>query len=279
MEPPRARVRLLAKSLLDPGSGALSASLDAGASSSSSSSAGNAARTSPLRRSPRRPLYNNGFNAGSTPQKKPCTSGPAAQVVNLDASTSRLRTCHQINTLFRSQPSFSHAEALASEFFKLAATNSRCSTGGDDPTCVGSSPPLHMPLLEAILDTLEDSSELAHVPCEVLANFALYAPFRQAMVVGEAAEIVLALLRATRVGRVRLDSSLSERRESHDRGKNTVTAQRDNKAGANSEVLLASVATDLLLDLVETDGSAKWFPLSLKKRVASQLSKQGTIPN
>ena len=136
-----------------------------------------------------------------------------------------------------------------------------------------------MPLLEAILDTLEDSSELAHVPCEVLANFALCAPFRRAMVIGEAVEIVLALLRATRVGRVRLDSSLSERREPQGTGKNAVTAQQDSKAGANSEVLLASVATDLLLDLLGTDGSAKWFPLSLKKRIASQLSKQGTSPN
>ena len=43
--------------------------------------------------------------------------------------------------------------------------------------------------------------------------------------------------------------------------------------GSAPKLLLACVAADLLVDLVETDGSAAWFPPSLKERIVAQLNK------
>ena len=291
---PRARVRLLAGYLLDP------------ASAAASGTSGGADR------SPRLPLYNNGFHAGTTPQqqkkkkKKTVGGGGTAKyaaaamttAVALDASTSRLKTCHQINTLFRSQPSFAHAEALAAEFYALAASEPPQPSAGGAP-----SPPLPpplppppppppplLPLLEAVLDTLEDAGELAHVPCEVLANMSLHAPFRQAMVVGEAAEMVLALLRATRVqGAVQRGQRHAQEQIilDHGGGNDETTMMTKAKAkavtrtdgsdmdadGPTPKLLLACVAADLLVDLVETHGDAAWFPSSLKERIVAQLNK------
>lgn len=266
--PPRARVRLLVGSLLK--SGSTTSAADAEASFSAVRT--NASTRSPRPRAPRKPIYNNGFTIGSTPRKGANASDIATPGTALDASTSRLATCHQINTLFRSQPSFADAEELAEEFFKLATTKLQSSCDVDKGVSRTSPTPLSLPLLESVLDALGDSGELAHVPCEV-ANFSLHAPFRRAMILGEAAEIVLALLCATRVQRDGIGWRRFEKLENQCQGQNNSPEWRDHRFEADSKLLLASVAAGLLMDLVETDGSAKWFPTSLKERITVQLSK------
>lgn len=279
---PSARVRMLAGFLLEPASATPAAASAAVAQQDAEDSARS--------RSPRRPVYDNGFHAGRTPHKsqqspqkktrqkktpqkkdRPSAGAASAHVAKLDATTSRLKICHQINTLFRSQPSFASAEVLAAEFYAVATSTSQPTA--DTALPPRAAPPL--PLLEAVLDALEESGELAHVPCEVLANLSLHAPFRRAMAVGEAAEIVLALLRATGLRDVvRRGGRQSQKQIDRGSGDGTTTNEDVGDVdGSAPKLLLACVAADLLADLVETDGSAAWFPPSLKERIVAQLNK------
>ena len=258
--------------------------------------------------SPRRPIYNNGFNAGKVltresnslaKKKKPSSvnASPRNHTSKenppaLDALSSKLVCCHQINTLFRSQSSFADAEVLASEFYALAACGnpsrvfkSQGKLPSDDAApmpCFDSIVEAehldkHLPFLEAILDTLEESAELSYVPCEVLANLSLYAPFRKAIVVGEVAEVVIALLRAAGVRGGISNAVESNIRNSDDACGSTNCINSDiqnsnQKQVSSSKVLLAGVASDLLKDLVEADGNAKWFPHVLRERILAQLN-------
>jgi hypothetical protein len=109
-----------------------------------------------------------------------------APTANEQAAAS-IAVCHQMNSLFRVQASFADAEELAKEFYEHTA----------QPKNDQDEPPSLL-FLEGLLDVLEEAGPMAHVPCELLANFALDNRYRQLILQTEAVEMTRALLLAAR---------------------------------------------------------------------------------
>ena len=195
---------------------------------------------------------------GSSRSRSPRAAAAAAATCKrdrvLEATTSRITVCHQINTLFRAQPSFAAAEALAAEMYNVAAAN-----GDSVPSSSPAPPPPARPgastgtnklrLLEAVLDALEDAGDLAHVPCEVLANLSLHAPFRRAVAGGEGVDMVLALLRADRTRRPTVTAGPEAAGAEEDAAAKAETA---GAGPAGEHTLLSLVGSELLSDLLSS---------------------------
>jgi hypothetical protein len=142
-------------------------------------------------------------------KQKPTTSETIATSIAI---------CHQINSLFRAQPSFVEAELLANEFYKQTAVNN---------LAVHKKQTHLVPLLEALLNIMEASGNMAHVPCEVLANLALDSGYKRLIIQSDAVAITRALLLA----------SSRQKMGSEDTTNN------------NTTLLLKTIAEDLMEDL------------------------------
>ena len=167
---------------------------------------------SPSFQSPKRKTMSSPrHNKKSSPRtKKPTAPTP------LEKLATSIAVCHQINSLFRAQPSFVEAEFLANEFYKHTAVTTATTRKNQIQKVA---------LLEALLDILEASGNMAHVPLEVLANFALDAGYKTAILQSEAVDMTRAMLLA-----------LERRPDSKE--------EEDNSA-----LLLKSIAQDFIEDL------------------------------
>ena len=105
-----------------------------------------------------------------------------------EQAAGRIAVCHQMNSLFRAQGSFADAEQLAKEFYEHTALL-KDHQEDESPSLL---------FLEGLLDVLEEAGPMAHVPCEVLANFALDNHYRQLILQTEAVDMTHALLLAAR---------------------------------------------------------------------------------
>jgi hypothetical protein len=166
---------------------------------------------SPSFQSPKRKTMSSPRNKKNSPRtKKPTAPTP------LEKLATSIAVCHQINSLFRAQSSFVEAEFLANEFYKHTAVTTATTKKNQIQKVA---------LLEALLDIMEAAGNMAHVPLEVLANFALDANYRNVILQSEAVDMTRAMLLAL------------ERRPD---GK----AEEDNSA-----LLLKSIAQDFIEDL------------------------------
>ena len=114
-----------------------------------------------------------------------------------ERTAAKIAVCHQINSLFRAQSSFAEAEQLAQEFYQHNVVATRL-LNNDDREPLRDDNIIVVQLLESILDTLEESGPMAHVPCEVLTNLALNAQFKRLIALSEAEGITRALLLAAK---------------------------------------------------------------------------------
>jgi hypothetical protein len=166
---------------------------------------------SPSFQSPKRKTMSSPRNKKNSPRtKKPTAPTP------LEKLATSIAVCHQINSLFRAQSSFVEAEFLANEFYKHTAVTTATTKKNQIQKVA---------LLEALLDIMEASGNMAHVPLEVLANFALDANYKKVILQSEAVDMTRAMLLAL---------------ERTPDGK----AEEDNSA-----LLLKSIAQDFIEDL------------------------------